>query len=142
MDKKDVKDEVVKIISGHRTGVLTTVENNKPHSRYMTFYNDELTLYTPTKRDTEKIDEIEKNPSVSVLFGYEQKGQMDSYVEILGTSSVNDSDVLKKQFWDDSFEKWFDGPGDPNYVFLKINPEVVRILNLHDKPSQEFNLTN
>ena len=47
----------------HRTGILSSVENNKPHSRYMTFYNEDLTLYTPTKKDTEKIEEIEKNPT-------------------------------------------------------------------------------
>jgi general stress protein 26 len=90
------KQHVVNIISDQRTGVLSSVENNKPHSRYMTFYNEELTLFTPTKLDTEKIDEIEKSPFVSVLVGYEDKGQSDSYVEIAGTSTINSSQKLKK----------------------------------------------
>lgn len=62
----------------------------------MTFYNEELTLFTPTKFDNEKIDEIEKNPFVSVLVDYEDKGQSDSYVEIAGTSTINSSQELKK----------------------------------------------
>ena len=73
MSDQDLKNKVLEIISDHRTGVLSSVENNKPHSRYMTFYNEDLTLYTPTKLDTEKVEEIEKNPSVSVLLGYEKK---------------------------------------------------------------------
>lgn len=140
MNQQDLKQQVVNIISDHRTGVLSSVENNKPHSRYMTFYNEDLTLFTPTKFDTEKIDEIEKNPYVSVLLGYEEKGQSDSYVEIAGTSTINSSQELKKQFWDESFKQWFASPEDPNYVFLQIKPETVRILNNQGEPPQELNL--
>ena len=63
----------------------------------MTFYSEDLTLYSPTKFDTEKIDEIEKNPSVSVLLGYEDKGQSDAYVAISGTATINKSQDLKKR---------------------------------------------
>jgi general stress protein 26 len=140
MSQQELKDQVVKIISDHRTGILSSVENNKPHSRYMTFYNEDLTLFTPTKVNTEKIDEIEKNPAVSVLLGYEEKGQSDAYVEISGISTINYSQDLKKQFWDESFNKWFDGPEDSNYVLLQIQPETVRILNNHGEPPQELQL--
>lgn len=140
MSNQDLKEQVVNIISNHRTGVLSSVENNKPHSRYMTFYHDDLTLYTPTQMDTEKIEEIQKNPAVSVLLGYEVKGQSDAYVEVSGTSTINDSPILKKQFWDESFNQWFDGPEDPNYVFLEIQPETVRLLNIHGEQPQELTL--
>ncbi|MGX6445854.1 pyridoxamine 5'-phosphate oxidase family protein [Neobacillus sp. K501] len=136
---EDLKEKVLKIISDHRTGVLSSVENNKPHTRYMTFYHDNLTLYTPTKKDTEKIEEIEKNPAASVLLGYEKNGQSDAYVEITGTASINESNELKNQYWDESFNQWFDGPEDPNYVFLQIKPETVRLLNMSGEPAQELN---
>jgi general stress protein 26 len=139
MSHPDLKNELLKIISDHRTGVLSSVENNKPHSRYMTFYNRDLTLYTPTKMDTEKVEEIKKNPSVSVLIGYEKKGQTDSYVEITGTTSINDSQDLKSQFWDESFNQWFKSPEDPNYVFLQIQPDTIRVLNVQGEPPQELN---
>lgn len=140
MSEPDIKQQIMEIMSNHRTGVLSTVEDNKPHIRYMTFYNNDLTLFTPTQLDTEKIEEIEKNPSVSVLLGYENKGLSDAYVEVCGTASINRSQDLKKQFWDDSFNKWFDGPKDPNYVFLEIKPEMVRILNNEGDPPQEFHI--
>ncbi|MCM3570414.1 pyridoxamine 5'-phosphate oxidase family protein [Neobacillus mesonae] len=140
MMNQELEEKVVTIISNHKTGTLASVENNKPHSRYMTFFNEGMTLYTPTKRDTEKVDEIENNPYVSVLLGYEEKGQNDAFVEILGTSSMNDTQSLKDKFWEESFSNWFDGPNDPNYVFLEIQPETVRILNLNGEPPQEFSL--
>ncbi|MED4205291.1 pyridoxamine 5'-phosphate oxidase family protein [Neobacillus mesonae] len=137
---EELKDKVLKIISNHRTGILSSVENNKPHSRFMTFYNDDLTLFTPTKLDTEKINEIKKNSAVSVLLGYEMNGQNDAYVEISGTSNINDSQTLKNKYWEGTFRKWFEGPDDPNYVFLEIQPETVRILNLNGETAQELNI--
>ncbi|KLV25175.1 general stress protein [Niallia circulans] len=142
MANQNLKKQVINIISGHRTGVFSSVENNKPHSRYMTFYHEDLTLYSPTQMDTEKMDEIEKNPHVSVLLGYEEKGQSDSYVEIAGTCSINNSETLKKQFWNESFQQWFEGPMDPNYVFLQVQPDVIRILNRNGEPAQELTLGN
>jgi general stress protein 26 len=140
MSQQDLKSQVMKMISDHKIGVLSTVENNKPHSRYMTFYHEDLTLFTPTQMDTEKTEEIKKNPYVSVLLGYEEKGQSDAYVEVLGSSSINDSPDLKKKYWDEAFNQWFQGPEDPNYVFLQIQPETVRLLNLHGEKPQELNL--
>jgi general stress protein 26 len=137
---EELKEKVTKIISDHRTGILSSVENNKPHSRYMTFYSEDLTLYTPTKLDTEKVEEIEKNPSVSVLLGYEEKGMNDAYVEINGNSTINQSQTLKSKYWDESFKKWFESPEDPNFVFLEINPEIIRVLNMQGEPPQELTL--
>jgi general stress protein 26 len=140
MSQQELKNQVMKIISDHKIGVLSSVENDKPHSRYMTFYHEDLTLFTPTQMDTEKTEEVKKNPYVSVLLGYEEKGQSDAYVEVLGISTINDSEDLKKKYWNDSFNQWFQGPEDPNYVFLQIQPETVRLLNLHGEKAQELNL--
>jgi general stress protein 26 len=140
MNQEDLKQKAIDIISNHKIGVLSSVEENKPHSRYMTFYHEDLTLYSPTQLDTEKINEIEQNPAVSVLLGYEDKGIDDAYLELSGTSSINQSQELKKKFWDDTFNKWFDGPEDPNYALLQIQPEVVRILNNEGGPAQELTM--
>lgn len=133
-----LKEKVLKLISKHKNGVLSTVENNKPHSRYMTFYNENLTLFTPTKLNQEKIEEIEKNNAVSVLLGYEGNGQSDEYIEISGVAKINKSQDLKMEFWEESFKKWFEGPDDPNYILIQIQPKIVRILNTHDVPSEEL----
>lgn len=137
MNQQDLMKQVTSIISDQNTGVLSSVENNKPHSRYMTFYSEELTFFTPTKKDTEKINEIKKNPSVSILLGYEN-GQHDAYVEISGTATINESQDLKRKFWNDSFANWFEGPDDPNYVFFEVQPEVIRLLNIYGGQPKEL----
>ncbi|MFE4074307.1 pyridoxamine 5'-phosphate oxidase family protein [Peribacillus sp. YIM B13477] len=140
MSQNQIKEKVLNIIRNHKIGVLSSVENNKPHSRYMTFFNDELTLYTPTSGKTEKIDEIEKNPNVHILIGYDNEGLGDSYLEISGTSKINDSQELKDKLWNESFEKWFEGPKDPNYLILQIKPESIRLMNNNGEPPQELSL--
>ena len=140
MSQNNIKDQVLKVISKHRLGVLSTVENNKPHLRYMTFFNDALTLYTPTKKDTEKIEEIENNPACAVLLGFEDKGQEDAYVQITGTASINESHQLKTKLWDESFNQWFKGKEDPNYVLIQIQPQIIRILNMKGDQIQELTI--
>ncbi|WP_347941703.1 pyridoxamine 5'-phosphate oxidase family protein [Peribacillus simplex] len=140
MSQNQLKEKVLNIIRDHKIGVFSTVENNKPHSRYMTFLNDELTLYTPTSGKTEKIDEIEKNPNVHILIGYDNEGLGDSYLEISGTSKINDSQDLKDKLWNESFEDWFEGPKDPNYLILQIKPESIRLMNNNGEPPQELSL--
>ncbi|MGE7183147.1 pyridoxamine 5'-phosphate oxidase family protein [Peribacillus sp. NPDC006672] len=140
MSQNQLKEKVLNIIRDHKIGVLSSVENNKPHSRYMTFFNEELTLYTPTSANTEKTDEIEKNPNVHILIGYEYEGLGDSYLEISGTSKINDSQELKDKLWNESFENWFDGPKDPNYLILQIKPESIRLMNNNGQPPQELTL--
>ncbi|MFF2499459.1 pyridoxamine 5'-phosphate oxidase family protein [Peribacillus sp. NPDC058075] len=140
MSQSQIKEKVLNIIRDHKIGVLSSVENNKPHSRYMTFFNDELTLYTPTSGKTEKIEEIEKNPNVHILIGYDNNGLGDSYLEISGTSKINDSQELKDKLWNESFEDWFEGPKDPNYLILQIKPESIRLMNNNGEPPQELSL--
>ena len=46
------------ILNHSNVGTMATVYKGKPHSRYMTFFHDELTLYTATSKDTDKVDEL------------------------------------------------------------------------------------
>ena len=61
--KKQLKQ--LKSIRNFKVGVLSTSHNNKPNSRYMVFYNDDLTLYTKTSINSVKVDEIEDNPTLT-----------------------------------------------------------------------------
>ncbi|MFD0049048.1 pyridoxamine 5'-phosphate oxidase family protein [Actinomycetes bacterium NPDC127524] len=129
MEQQELKEKVVKILEENKVGVLSSVQNDRPHARYMTFFNDGTTLYTATNGETEKVDEIESNPYVHVLLGYDGEGFGDSYVEVSGTSQVKDSPELKKKMWNDHLKPWFDGPEDPNYVILEIIPDSILLMN-------------
>ncbi|MRX74041.1 general stress protein [Bacillus lacus] len=129
MDQQELRKKIESIIDENKTGTLATVSNNKPHTRYMTFFNEDLTLYTPTSKQTHKTDEIEENSNVHILLGYDGQGVGDEYVEIEGKAEVNDSEELKDKLWNDEVAAWFDGRDDPNYTILKIQPQSIRLMN-------------
>ncbi|ARA84464.1 pyridoxamine 5'-phosphate oxidase family protein [Bacillus paralicheniformis] len=129
MDQQQLKNKVLDILDHHKIGSLATVESGKPHSRYMTFFHDGLTLYTPTSDETHKAEEIDNNPNVHVLLGYNGEGLGDAYLEITGTAKLNHSKDLKDKVWDEKLERWFDGKDDPNLTVLEIEPSEIRLMN-------------
>jgi general stress protein 26 len=140
MNQQELKEKIQNILENDLVGVLASVENNKPHARYMTFFNDNLTLYTASNNDTHKVDEIEQNPHVHILLGYEGGGIGDEYVEITGTSTVSDSKELKEKVWNEHLKGWFDGPDDPKYIVLKITPDSIRLMNRKGESPQSLEL--
>ena len=82
---KSAKETAQKILDESFIGTMATVQGNKPHSRYMTFFNNDFILYTATSTDTHKVDELQANPHTHILLGYEGKGFGDAYLEIEGT---------------------------------------------------------
>ncbi|MFN2746689.1 MULTISPECIES: pyridoxamine 5'-phosphate oxidase family protein [unclassified Bacillus (in: firmicutes)] len=129
MDQQQIKQKVLDILDHHKIGTLATVEQGKPNSRYMTFFHDGMTLYTPTSDETHKAEEIDNNPNVHVLLGYDGEGFGDAYLEIKGTAELNHSKELKDQIWDERLERWFDGKDDPNLTVLEIHPSEIRLMN-------------
>lgn len=129
MNKNEIRASVDKILATTSVGSMATVKNNQPHSRYMTFFNQDLTLFTATNAKTEKIEEIEDNPNTHILIGYEGDGFGDDYVEYTGSVSINDSPELKNKFWNEYTEKIFEGPDDPNYIILEIKPAHIQLMN-------------
>lgn len=119
--------EVINIIDSDHVGVLSTMQGNKPHARYMMFFHDELQLYTATNKQTHKVEEIEKNPNVHVLLGFDQKG--DKYIELQGKASIVDDQKLKEKYWNDQLTPWLNGPDDPEYCLLKINPDHIELID-------------
>jgi general stress protein 26 len=129
MDKEQLKQEILNVLEKRQTGVLASVKQSKPHSRYMTFYHDELTFYTPTSIETHKAEEIQENPNVHLLVGYDGEGYGDPYLEVEGTATIQDDQGLKEKFWSEQMSHYFDGPNDPNYILLKIKPSLIRLMN-------------
>ena len=81
MDKTEIQDKIENILNQSRVGVLSTAHHNVPNSRYMMFYNDDLTLYTKTSKETTKVEEFRDNPKAHVLLGYNETTN-HSFLEI------------------------------------------------------------
>ncbi|HJF31241.1 MAG TPA: pyridoxamine 5'-phosphate oxidase family protein [Sporosarcina psychrophila] len=125
----NAKETALKILKESFVGTMATIQQNKPHTRYMTFFNDEFTLYTATSKKTQKVEELEANPHTHILIGYEGEGFGDDFLEIEGTVSITDDDSLKEKVWNEHMKPWFSGPEDPNLVILRVEPVTIRLMN-------------
>lgn len=134
MDNHDLKNRIRKVLGDSKLGSMATIEGNKPHSRYMTFFNEDLTLYTPTSKETYKAQEIENNPNVHILLGYEGDGMGDAYLEIQGTAVIREDQNLKNKFWNEKMKKWIKSADDPDFIILEIKPEIIRLMNDNGEP--------
>ncbi|MEK3973525.1 MULTISPECIES: pyridoxamine 5'-phosphate oxidase family protein [unclassified Psychrobacillus] len=129
----NAKEQALKILNDNMIGTMATVQQNKPHSRYMTFFNDDFILYTATSKKTHKVEDIEQNPYTHILLGYDGNGLGDSFLEIEGKVEESDDESMKEKVWNDALKGWFDGPEDPDLVILKIVPTQVRVMNSKGK---------
>ncbi|MFA1819333.1 pyridoxamine 5'-phosphate oxidase family protein [Virgibacillus oceani] len=140
MSQPEIRNAIEKILDESHTGTLATVKDNKPHSRYMTFFQRNMTLYTPTDKNADKTEEIDANPYTHILIGYEGEGFGDAYVEYQGKAVLNNSEEMKKTLWNDDMKIYFDGPEDPAYTLLEIQPIGIRLMNKKGEPAKELEL--
>ncbi|WP_117149241.1 MULTISPECIES: pyridoxamine 5'-phosphate oxidase family protein [Paraliobacillus] len=138
MDQQKLKQTIIKIIDDHQIGTLATIENNKPYSRYMTFFNEGITFYTATNKETHKVEDIKQNANVHILIGYTFDGTTDEYIEVEGEASIHDDEKMKQHLWNEKLEPWFSGPDDPNYIVLKISPTEIRLKNTGDAKTHKL----
>jgi general stress protein 26 len=125
----NTKKTALKILKESSVGTMATIQQNKPHTRYMTFFSDEFTLYTATSKQTQKVDELEANPHTHILIGYDGEGFGDDFLEIEGTVTISDDESIKEKIWNEHMKPWFSGPEDPDLVILKVEPVTIRLMN-------------
>jgi general stress protein 26 len=123
---EDLKNKLLEVVQNHKVGTLATISQNKPFSRFMLFFNQDLVLYTATNKDTHKVEDINANPNVHILLGNDCKGWDDPYVEVEGTVMVEESKELKEKFWNEHLKNWIPSADDPDYMLLKISPSSYR----------------
>ena len=136
----NTKKTALKILKESSVGTMATIQQNKPHTRYMTFFSDEFTLYTATSKQTQKVDELEENRHTHILIGYDGEGFGDAFLEIEGTVTISNDDDLKEKMWNKHMKPWFSGPEDPNLVILKVSPDSIRLMNKKGEEPKEVEL--
>lgn len=123
----DARDKALKVIEKNNVGVLSTIKDDKPAARYMTFFNEGFTLFTITDKRTSKVEDIKANPYAFILLGYEE-GLLDKdYVEIQAKASITDKQELIEHLWSPYMNMIFDGKDDPNILIVKLEPEKVSL---------------
>lgn len=136
------RETALKIIEKDNIGVLATVTaDNKPHARYMTFFNEGFILYTMTDKRTNKIEEIEANPYAHILLGYEEGLFNKNFVEIEAVVSLTENDELIETLWNPAMNVIFDGKDDPNIIILKLTPSSIYLRGTKSGEVESIDLT-
>ncbi|CAG9623633.1 pyridoxamine 5'-phosphate oxidase family protein [Sutcliffiella rhizosphaerae] len=122
----DLKQKITAMISNHKIGTLATIRDNRPYSRFMLFFHEELTLYCATNKNTHKMQDIHANPRVHILLGMDAVDFHKPYVEMEAEASFEDNSDLKQKFWNAKLSEWMKSPEDPDYLLLKLTPSIIR----------------
>ncbi|WP_398577577.1 pyridoxamine 5'-phosphate oxidase family protein [Staphylococcus warneri] len=131
LDNQKATEAIEKVLDHSKVGLLSTAYNNKPNSRYMVFYNDELTLYTKTNINSIKVEEIEDNPYAYILLGYNETTN-HSFVEIDATIEVVKDQKVIDWLWETQDKSFFDSNKDPELCVLKVIPKSIKLMNDKD----------
>lgn len=132
MDKEEIWDEVEKIFKTPERGIVSTAYGNVPHSRYMLLYNDGENLYTKTRAETVKVEEIEKNNLSYIILGYDAETE-SSYLEVLAeTEVVMEQDTID-WLWKREDHQRFDLEEEAVLIVLKFKPKQIKLMNANDE---------
>ena len=129
-----LKNKILEVISGAKIAAVATAAEGMPRVRYMvTVGFEDLTLRAATRRSSNKVAQIEKNPRASIsIWSGESMSDIEKgmpYVIIDAAVTLEDDLETKKAFWNPMFEKYFKGPEDPEYVVLKFTPKRIEYYN-------------
>ncbi|ANE45198.1 general stress protein [Paenibacillus swuensis] len=133
MGQSNLERKIIKAMDNNPIGSLATVEGKLPRNRYMMLFHDGLTVYMATDKKTHKVEELEENPNVHLLFGMEKE-----IVSLEGTCTISDDKDLRHKLWNKEFENWYSGPDDPDYVVLVVEPSRIEYsLNSEENTEME-----
>ena len=133
-----LQDQALEILDKHHIGVMATVNNGKPDSRYMTFAHDGFTLYTVTPEEAGKVDELRKNPHTHILYGYENEELGQTFLEIEGTVSETKVDDMKERVLSKLNSQYKQDAA--SMVLLKIEPIRMRFMNKSGDNQREIDI--
>lgn len=122
-----IQEKALSILSNERIGTMSTVSNGKPYARYMTFHNEGFTLYTVTAKSSDKVQDLLQNPYTHILYGYENNGLLEEFLEIEATVAEYDDATIKEQFVQSFKDTYFADPSE--MLVLKVTPTRIRMMN-------------
>jgi len=122
----DAKTKIRALLTGPQLASFATVtEDGRPWVRYVVVVaDDDLNLRFATYLESRKVTQMKKTPHVHVTVG----GSMESegpYLQIEGAARVTTDQEERNAAWNDMLSKYFQGPEDPNYAIVIVEPSRI-----------------
>ncbi|SDT13920.1 General stress protein 26 [Paenibacillaceae bacterium GAS479] len=134
-NRAELEEKIVTRLHKETYGVFSTVEEDKPRSRYMAVFHDGLTVLLLADRRSYKVDQLEKNPHANLLLGLEGHLWPKDIVDVQGKASISSDKSIIHDLWEKDMNRYWDGPDDPNIVVLKLEPDTIILTEGHNNES-------
>ena len=120
----DLKDRIIQILCQPQlSGLATITEDGVPWVRYVvTVADSDLTLRCASFVNARKVKQIERNAEVHLTCGVTNLTDMKPYLQIQGRARLATDEQERHGFWNDMLAPIFDGPDDPKYGIVVIEP--------------------
>ena len=120
----DLKERILQIIGQPQLSALATVTGDAtPWVRYVMAVSDNnMTIRFASFAGARKIGQIERNPEVHITCGVTSPTDMKPYLQIQGRARFTTDEEERHGFWSDMLAPIFDGPDDPKYGVVIVDP--------------------
>ena len=81
-----------------------------------------MILRCATMGNSRKVEQIKNNPNVHLTCGVNSLKEIKPYLQIQGQAVVTTEKNERHNFWNDFLSPLFEGPDDPNYTVIVIQP--------------------
>lgn len=120
----DLQQRILDIIHKPRLSALATItEQGNPWVRYIvTIGGGDFSMRCATFATSRKVKQIENDPNVHLTCGVDSLQEMNPYLQIQGKARITRDKDERHSFWNDMLEPIFEGPDDPNYCLIVVEP--------------------
>ncbi|QJC53425.1 pyridoxamine 5'-phosphate oxidase family protein [Paenibacillus albicereus] len=132
LSREELEEKIAARLQKEKYGVLSTVEEDRPRSRYMSIFHDGLTVLLLADRRSWKVDQLEANPHANLLMGLEGHMWPKDIVDVQGRASIQDDRSVIRDLWESDMNRYWEGPDDPNIVVLKLVPDTIVLTEGHN----------
>lgn len=120
----DLKQRILEILHKPQLAALATLtDQNNPWVRYVVTVGDaDFVIRCATFIDSRKVRQIRHHPDVHLTCGVISLNERQPYLQIQGRARVTTDKDERHGFWNDLLAPVFEGPDDPKYSILVIDP--------------------
>lgn len=120
----DLKQRILDILRVPQlTACATVTSEGKPWVRYVvTVSDDDMTIRFATMLESRKVQQLKNNPEIHLTCGVNSLEEMNPYLQIQGRAEISTDHKERHGFWNDMLKSVFDGPDDPRYCVIIVEP--------------------
>ena len=119
MERSEALKNVGEKIKGMRSCMFVTKSGDGLKARPMSTQDVEFdgSVWFMTDKRSNKYKELQDDPTVGLEYAHSNGIR---FVSISGTATFSEDKAKIKEFWNEFYKAWFEGPDDPNITLIEV----------------------